>query len=246
MSPIIPASREHRGGFVLERAQHGASAAGKAHVVAVTAGDVSEGLATRTSFPRPRARARRCPSRASRKRRLTSSESMRLSKVTFAVLSHSSSRIDGSSPALWARWSLAALSRRAISSVSTSSLRSSSDMSCLLGEHKLLGERVEDASELEALERGDKLGVDRVGSGGAIRRPPSSWSCGVSKCCPGCAKRGNGSCTTLPSARSGDAGLAAVLSMRVMRRDVDDIERQGALADGFDARVAVLVGAIRN
>src|SRR5580658_510450 len=84
----------------------------------------------------------------------------------------------------------------------------------LVGKYEPLGQRVEDASELEALERGDELGVD---CGGGHQTPSFLLGVRVSKCASDRANRGSGSCTSLPSWLVGEAGLAAALSMRVMR-----------------------------
>jgi len=90
----------------------------------------------------------------------------------------------------------------------------------LVGEDESLGQRVGDASELEPFERDDELRVEG-GRGGSRHQSPSFFLVvvRVSKCCSGRAKRGggSGSWAILPSSCAGDAGLVALLSMRVMR-----------------------------
>lgn len=125
----------------------------------------------------PRMQTCRC---ASKKRRLTSSLSTFLSNETFALLSQSSRRIDGSTPASVARLSAAALSRREISSVRIIKSSSSKPISCLSVSTSLSGSVVAAMRpSLRRLSASTRSGL-RSGVVADIRRPPRcpspSWS----------------------------------------------------------------------
>ena len=63
----------------------------------------------------------------------------------------------------------------------------------------------------------------------------------VSKCCFGSGESRQRKLHDLAVVARGGGGLGGGLEHAGDARDVDDVERQGALADGFDAAVGVLV-----
>src|SRR5712691_343622 len=88
----------------------------------------------------------------------------------------------------------------------------------LVGEYHPIGQGLDDASKLQAFESGDQLGADR---GRGFHQTPSFffdpgrvWNCSSER-----AKRGTVSCTSLPllPPPSDGSGLVANLSIRVMR-----------------------------
>ncbi len=113
----------------------------------------------------------------------------------------------------------------------------------LVGEHESLGERVCDASELEALERADEL---RVEDGRRGRSHQSSSSL---------LRRGRAGPEVLLGSSEAREHELHDLAVRLRRRrrlrrlleracdahDVDDVERERALTDSLDAPVAVLL-----